>query len=131
MTEYDPQINPEEILQDESPEDRVPPISVSIDAPVQTRELPSKHVSWESHSSLSVNGEQIISRDPRRKWYIVIANDGDVMIGSTQAVSAMTGAILNEGMQTPKMDSLDEVWASSVDGANLATVSIITSFLFD
>lgn len=131
MTTFDPLVTPEQILQDEAPEGKVPPIAVTIDDPVQTREMPAKHVAFESWPNLPAAGQQIVSRDPRRKWYVIIANTGSVMLGSTQGVSASTGGILSQGMQSPKIDSSDEVWASSVNPASLSTVTVISSFWAD
>lgn len=96
-------------------------IPVSLDEPVETRELPSKRISPRTVTLDFTVAGLILSRDPRRKQATIIARTQDILIGASQAGAALSGAWV-PGTIPLVVTAVSELWGLGNGAATDVTV---------
>jgi hypothetical protein len=124
-TTYDNEERADAVLQDESPDRVVVP--VTLDEPVNVRELPAISAGM-TRKTLDTSGERILAADPKRKSATIVSLDQALYLG-------MDAGNVNAAMGSPNgarwpvstplvLTTCDEVWASSVTSTTTLTIII-------
>lgn len=119
---------PEEIVQAEDGDERIPPIPVQHSGPIQTRELPGVRGGYKTESANSTVAIRLLSLEPRRKAAVILPVDQDIWIGASQAAAQANGSsAYYVPLKTQfNIDHMDEVWA--VAATSTALVSVATTY---
>ena len=67
-------------------------IPVSVNGPVETRELPSKRTNPRTVAVTNGVGAKALSADPRRKFATIVARTNDIRLGANQSASVLAGS---------------------------------------
>lgn len=113
----------DEVLQVENVETHLVPVKIS--EPVEVRELPSKRMSVRTVSVGTTAGVKLLSADPRRKSATLTSRTQDVLIGTTQAQSQLSGVWV-PGVVPLVITSVAELWAIGSGGTT--DVSVIEEY---
>ena len=103
----------DELLQEEYPKPDA--VSVCVDGPVQTRELPAKFAGMSTLKGVTSGpAVQILYKDYRRKSATINALNANIILGSSQAQAAANSGATWPANVPLVITSYEEVWVSAV-----------------
>lgn len=128
MTTIDTTPEPDDIVQDETPD--MTTIPVCVEGPVQVRELPAVRAGYSTEMGVGTIGVRLLPFEPRRKSAVIIPVTNAIWISGSQAGAQMgAAASVYVPAGTPfTICGLDQVWACSAVADQVTDVSVMTSF---
>lgn len=122
MDEQQPEPEPEEILQFEEGAD--PTVSVAVEGPVRTQELPRKSAGIRGVTVKDGPPTLLLRADPHRARAVIIPSGAPLLIaGSRQEIQGGQPGQLPDGQQL-EFCARDELWGQSL-GVSSITVTVI------
>lgn len=115
-----------EVMQQDAP--TMVTVPVSVEGPVQVQTLPSRGGGEAFPISLADGAvaRKILNEDPMRRSAVILSNDYDIYVSTSQAgCTATSGALWPNGIPLP-WNAVNELWAMAAESGHASVLTVLS-----